>query len=85
MDLKVLLLLLLEQNPLHWVISSCRPLRIVYFGGYGCKTMRDVQNTPSANFLVEEMSWVSIGTLQGEASWSLRQVQLSWIFSARPL
>lgn len=33
--------------------------RIIYFGGYGCKTMWDVQNTPSANFVVEEMSWVS--------------------------
>ncbi|XP_075896670.1 kelch domain-containing protein 1-like [Nelusetta ayraudi] len=35
--------------------------RIIYFGGYGCKTMWDVQNTPTANFLVEEMSWATIG------------------------
>ncbi|XP_068162315.1 kelch domain-containing protein 1-like [Antennarius striatus] len=33
--------------------------RLIYFGGYGCKTM--LQNTSSLSFIVEEMSWKSIG------------------------
>ncbi|XP_060884497.1 kelch domain-containing protein 1-like isoform X1 [Labrus mixtus] len=35
--------------------------RLIYFGGYGCKTIGEVQNTPSTNFIVEEMSWTTIG------------------------
>ncbi|XP_028990468.1 kelch domain-containing protein 1-like [Betta splendens] len=35
--------------------------RFIYFGGYGCKTIGEVQNTPSSNFVVEEMSWTTIG------------------------
>uniref|UniRef100_UPI0037E9B093 kelch domain-containing protein 1-like n=1 Tax=Semicossyphus pulcher TaxID=241346 RepID=UPI0037E9B093 len=35
--------------------------RLIYFGGYGCKTIGEVQNTPSSNFIVEEMSWTTIG------------------------
>lgn len=35
--------------------------RIIYFGGYGCKTIGEVQNTSSTNFIVEEMSWTTIG------------------------
>lgn len=34
---------------------SCR---LIYFGGYGCKTMGDMQNTSATNFIVEELSWV---------------------------
>lgn len=32
--------------------------RLIYFGGYGCKTMGEMQNTPATNFIVEELSWV---------------------------
>ncbi|KAM8888765.1 kelch domain-containing protein 1-like isoform 1-T1 [Synchiropus picturatus] len=35
--------------------------RIIYFGGYGCKTLGEARNTTSANFVVEEMSWTTIG------------------------
>uniref|UniRef100_A0A3Q2QJP0 Kelch domain-containing protein 1 n=1 Tax=Fundulus heteroclitus TaxID=8078 RepID=A0A3Q2QJP0_FUNHE len=35
--------------------------RLIYFGGYGCKTVREVQNTSSSSFTVEEMSWATIG------------------------
>ncbi|XP_073346124.1 kelch domain-containing protein 1-like [Pagrus major] len=35
--------------------------RLIYFGGYGCKTMGEVQNTSSTSFIVEEMSWTTIG------------------------
>nr|CBN81669.1 Kelch domain-containing protein 1 [Dicentrarchus labrax] len=35
--------------------------RLIYFGGYGCKTMGEVRNTSSASFVVEEMSWTTIG------------------------
>ncbi|XP_047464736.1 kelch domain-containing protein 1-like [Mugil cephalus] len=34
--------------------------RLIYFGGYGCKTIGEVQNT-SSSFVVEEMSWSTIG------------------------
>lgn len=34
-------------------------LRFIYFGGYGCKTIGQVQNTTSASFVVDEMSWVN--------------------------
>uniref|UniRef100_A0A3B4AMN3 Kelch domain containing 1 n=1 Tax=Periophthalmus magnuspinnatus TaxID=409849 RepID=A0A3B4AMN3_9GOBI len=32
--------------------------RLIYFGGYGCKTVGDVQNSSPSSFTVEEMSWV---------------------------
>lgn len=32
--------------------------RLIYFGGYGCKTMSEVQNAFPSSFIVEEMSWV---------------------------
>lgn len=32
--------------------------RLIYFGGYGCKTVREVQNASSSSFIIEEMSWV---------------------------
>ncbi|KAM9715714.1 kelch domain-containing protein 1-like [Menidia menidia] len=35
--------------------------RLIYFGGYGCKTIGEVRNTSSSNFVVEEMSWTTIG------------------------
>lgn len=35
--------------------------RLIYFGGYGCKTVGEVQNTTSSNFILEEMSWMTIG------------------------
>ncbi|XP_019962343.2 kelch domain-containing protein 1-like isoform X1 [Paralichthys olivaceus] len=35
--------------------------RLIYFGGYGCKTIGDVRNTSSSSFIVEEMSWTMIG------------------------
>ncbi|XP_030611384.1 kelch domain-containing protein 1-like [Archocentrus centrarchus] len=31
--------------------------RLIYFGGYGCKTLRELQNTSSSSFVLEEMSW----------------------------
>ncbi|XP_029568417.1 kelch domain-containing protein 1 [Salmo trutta] len=34
--------------------------RLIYFGGYGCKTIREVNN--SRNFTVHESSWAMIGT-----------------------
>lgn len=37
-------------------VSWCR---IIYFGGYGCKTIGEVRNTPATSFVVEEMSWVN--------------------------
>lgn len=39
-------------------VCFCR-CRLIYFGGYGCKTMGEVQNTSSTSFIVEEMSWVN--------------------------
>lgn len=39
-------------------LSSCR---LIYFGGYGCKTMGEMQNTPATNFILEDMSWVTLG------------------------
>uniref|UniRef100_A0A8D3CLK0 Kelch domain-containing protein 1 n=2 Tax=Scophthalmus maximus TaxID=52904 RepID=A0A8D3CLK0_SCOMX len=35
--------------------------RLIYFGGYGCKTIGEVRNTSTSNFIVEEMSWAMIG------------------------
>ncbi|CAB1312184.1 unnamed protein product [Coregonus sp. 'balchen'] len=35
-------------------------IRLIYFGGYGCKTIREVNN--SRNFTVDESSWATIGT-----------------------
>ncbi|XP_014915497.1 kelch domain-containing protein 1-like isoform X1 [Poecilia latipinna] len=35
--------------------------RLIYFGGYGCKTVAEAQNTSSSSFIVEEMSWAMIG------------------------
>ncbi|XP_034050641.1 kelch domain-containing protein 1-like [Thalassophryne amazonica] len=35
--------------------------RLIYFGGYGCKTIAEVQNTSSSSFIVEEMAWTMIG------------------------
>ncbi|XP_028264501.1 kelch domain-containing protein 1-like isoform X2 [Parambassis ranga] len=35
--------------------------RLIFFGGYGCKTVGEVQNSPSSSFVVEEMSWTTIG------------------------
>lgn len=34
--------------------------RLIYFGGYGCKTIQEVNNSKS--FAVDESSWVTIGT-----------------------
>lgn len=39
------------------LLSLCR---LIYFGGYGCKTLRELRNTSSSNFTLEEMSWVNI-------------------------
>ncbi|XP_008312206.1 kelch domain-containing protein 1-like [Cynoglossus semilaevis] len=35
--------------------------RLIFFGGYGCKTIGEVRNTSSSSFVVEEMSWTTIG------------------------
>ncbi|XP_061911165.1 kelch domain-containing protein 1-like [Entelurus aequoreus] len=35
--------------------------RLVYFGGYGCKTISEVRNMPSWSFVIEDMSWTIIG------------------------
>ncbi|XP_037547154.1 kelch domain-containing protein 1 [Nematolebias whitei] len=35
--------------------------RLIYFGGYGCKTMGDVQNSSSSSFIIDDMSWATIG------------------------
>ncbi|XP_074475575.1 kelch domain-containing protein 1-like isoform X1 [Sebastes fasciatus] len=35
--------------------------RLIYFGGYGCKTIGDVRNISTSNFIVEEMAWATIG------------------------
>ncbi|XP_008289728.1 kelch domain-containing protein 1-like [Stegastes partitus] len=35
--------------------------RLIYFGGYGCKTIGEVRNTTSSSFVVDEMSWTTIG------------------------
>lgn len=35
--------------------------RLIYFGGYGCKTIGEVRNSSTSNFVVEEMSWTTIG------------------------
>lgn len=42
--------------------------RLIYFGGYGCKTMGEMQNTPATNFIMEELSWVSRITLEDPPS-----------------
>uniref|UniRef100_A0A3P8VI15 Kelch domain containing 1 n=1 Tax=Cynoglossus semilaevis TaxID=244447 RepID=A0A3P8VI15_CYNSE len=58
--------------------------RLIFFGGYGCKTIGEVRNTSSSSFVVEEMSWVT--TCWGwnnevnvfdthTASWSLPETQ----------
>ncbi|XP_062382629.1 kelch domain-containing protein 1-like [Sardina pilchardus] len=35
--------------------------RIIYFGGYGCKTVREINNVK--NFTVDHTSWATIGTV----------------------
>ncbi|XP_040032597.2 kelch domain-containing protein 1 [Gasterosteus aculeatus] len=35
--------------------------RLIFFGGYGCKTIGEVRNASSSNFVVEEMSWTTVG------------------------
>ncbi|XP_077406107.1 kelch domain-containing protein 1-like [Vanacampus margaritifer] len=35
--------------------------RLVYFGGYGCKTLREARNVESTNFIIEDMTWLTIG------------------------
>ncbi|XP_062299094.1 kelch domain-containing protein 1-like [Scomber scombrus] len=35
--------------------------RLIYFGGYGCKTIGEVRDTGASSFVVEEMSWATIG------------------------
>ncbi|XP_053269368.1 kelch domain-containing protein 1 [Pleuronectes platessa] len=35
--------------------------RLIYFGGYGCKTLGEAQTMSTSNFIVEEMSWTTIG------------------------
>lgn len=39
-----------------WVYRN----RLIYFGGYGCKTVREVNNYK--NFMVDEASWATIGS-----------------------
>ncbi|XP_054455205.1 kelch domain-containing protein 1-like [Anoplopoma fimbria] len=36
--------------------------RLIFFGGYGYKTVGDVRNISRSNFVVEEMSWTEIGS-----------------------
>ncbi|CAL8306145.1 unnamed protein product [Boreogadus saida] len=36
--------------------------RLIYFGGYGCKTVQEVRSTSAQSFIVEETSWSAIGT-----------------------
>ncbi|KAJ0016124.1 hypothetical protein NQD34_014414 [Periophthalmus magnuspinnatus] len=56
-----------RKNHSSWVHQD----RIIYFGGYGCKTMREVQNGDSSNFTVEDMSWTTIeGTLYRCWGWN---------------
>ncbi|XP_014014159.1 kelch domain-containing protein 1 isoform X2 [Salmo salar] len=45
---------------LEGVTQMDTPTRLIYFGGYGCKTIREVNN--SRNFTVHESSWAMIGT-----------------------
>ncbi|KAG5263000.1 hypothetical protein AALO_G00281340 [Alosa alosa] len=40
-----------------WVYQE----RIIYFGGYGCKTVREINNVK--NFTVDHTSWATIGTV----------------------
>lgn len=44
--------------------------RLIYFGGYSCKTVGEMQNTPATNFIIEELSWVTggLGTTAAAAS-----------------
>ncbi|XP_069016252.1 kelch domain-containing protein 1-like isoform X1 [Embiotoca jacksoni] len=35
--------------------------RLIYFGGYGCKTIREVRDTSSSSFVLDEISWTTIG------------------------
>ncbi|KAA8581300.1 hypothetical protein FQN60_002881 [Etheostoma spectabile] len=35
--------------------------RLIYFGGYGCKTIGEVRNASTSSFVMEEMSWTTIG------------------------
>ncbi|KAM9424584.1 kelch domain-containing protein 1-like [Pholidichthys leucotaenia] len=35
--------------------------RLIYFGGYGCKTIWEVRNISSSCFVLEEMAWAMIG------------------------
>ncbi|KAM8837344.1 kelch domain-containing protein 1-like isoform 2-T3 [Spinachia spinachia] len=37
--------------------------RLILFGGYGCKTVGEVRNASSSNFVVEEMSWTTVGNV----------------------
>ncbi|XDV44747.1 hypothetical protein PO909_012987 [Leuciscus waleckii] len=39
-----------------WVYRN----RLIYFGGYGCKSVREVNNSKS--FMVDEASWATIGS-----------------------
>ncbi|KAF4106738.1 kelch domain-containing protein 1-like isoform X2 [Onychostoma macrolepis] len=39
-----------------WVYRN----RLIYFGGYGCKTVREVNNSKS--FMVDEASWATVGS-----------------------
>jgi len=33
--------------------------RLLYFGGYGCKTIQQVRDGSPLNFIMEETSWVN--------------------------
>ncbi|XP_061666731.1 kelch domain-containing protein 1-like isoform X1 [Syngnathoides biaculeatus] len=46
-----------RSNHSCWVYGG----RLVYFGGYGCKTLREARNMESSNFIVREMTWLTIG------------------------
>ncbi|KAK7919348.1 hypothetical protein WMY93_010632 [Mugilogobius chulae] len=46
---------------LRWTLGVGVTDRLIYFGGYGCKTVGDVQNGSPSSFIVEELSWTTIG------------------------
>ncbi|KAM4715547.1 kelch domain-containing protein 1-like [Anableps anableps] len=46
-----------RENHSCWVHRG----RLIYFGGYGCKTVVEAQNTSSSSFIMEDMSWAMIG------------------------
>ncbi|XP_061562741.1 kelch domain-containing protein 1-like isoform X1 [Phycodurus eques] len=46
-----------RSNHTCWVYGD----RLVYFGGYGCKTLREARNMESSNFIIREMTWLTIG------------------------